>query len=93
MFGQHWNFFEIIATVASWFAGLVLFLIWLAIVVLFVRFLLIGTRAAKVYLRSNGVHDGVLPRGIAMPATGDGASSAPATTASPKPRTPRPPKA
>ena len=94
MFGQHWNFFEIMATVASWFAGLLIFLIWLAVLVVFVRFLLIGTRAAKVYLRNNGVHDGVLPRGISLPGTGNGASSAPATTASaPKPRTPRTPKA
>jgi hypothetical protein len=80
MFGQHWNFFEIMATVASWFAGLVLFLIWLAIVILLVRFLLIGTRAAKAYLRSQGVHDGVLPARAAAPATTAAPAAAPTTT-------------
>jgi hypothetical protein len=93
MFGQHWNFFEIMATVATWFTGLIVFLIWLAVIVLFVRFLLIATRAAKVYLRNNGEHDGVLPRGVALPgATAPAAPAAPASTTrpAPRPRTPKP---
>lgn len=93
MFGQHWNFFEIMATIATWITGLILFLIWLAVVLLFVRFLLIATRAAKVYLRNNGEHDGVLPRGATLPGpTAPSASAAPASTArpAPRPRTPKP---
>ena len=62
MFGWGpWHFFEIWGVAASSVAGFFLFLIWLAVIVLFVRFLLIGTRAAKVYLRNNGAHDGILP--------------------------------
>ena len=66
--------------IGSFFVGAFFFLIWLAVIVLFVRFLLIGTRAAKTYLRNNGVHDGVMPaRTAAAPA------AAPATT-KPAPR-------
>jgi hypothetical protein len=93
MFGQHWNFFEIMATVATWITGLIVFLIWLAVIVLFVRFLLIATRAAKVYLRNHGEHDGVLPRGVTLPgATAPAAPAAPtsATRPAPRPRTPKP---
>ena len=82
-----WNFFEIWGMVASWVAGFFLFLIWLAVVVLFVRFLLIGTRAAKLYLRNHGAHDGVLPNRSAAPA-----ASTPTTATKPAPRAPRPPK-
>lgn len=92
-----WNFFEIWGMVASWVAGFFLFLIWLAVIVLFVRFLLIGTRAAKLYLRNNGAHDGVLPNRPAAPAAAPAAPAAPAATApttatKPAPRAPRPPK-
>jgi hypothetical protein len=66
--------------------GFLVFLVWLAIILLLVRFLLIGTRAAKHYLRSNGQYDGVLPQPKpAAPA----APAAPATTT----RAPRTPKA
>jgi hypothetical protein len=80
--------------VASWVAGFFLFLIWLAVVVLFVRFLLIGTRAAKLYLRNHGAHDGVLPNRSAAPAASAAAPSAtaPTTATKPAPRAPRPPK-
>lgn len=81
-----WNFFEVWGAVASWIAGFFLFLIWLAVVVLFVRFLLIATRAAKVYLRNNGAHDGVLPNRPAGPVA---PAAAPASTR-PAPRAPRP---
>lgn len=84
--GNGWNFFEIWGAVASWVAGFFLFLIWLAVVVLFVRFLLIATRAAKVYLRNNGAHDGVLPARPAAPASP--AAAAPTTATRPAPRTP-----
>lgn len=93
MFGQHWNFFEIIATLATWVTGLILFLIWLAVIVLFVRFLIIATRAAKVYLRLNGQHDGILPKGVNLPGTTAApAPAAPASTTkpAPRPRTPKP---
>ena len=76
--------------IGSFFVGLIFFVIWLAIIVLLVRFLLIGTRAAKAYLRSQGQHDGVLPQRTVAPA----AAAAPATTvapaAKPAPRTPKP---
>jgi hypothetical protein len=89
-----WNFFEIWGMVASWVAGFFLFLIWLAVVVLFVRFLLIGTRAAKLYLRNQGAHDGVLPNRSAAPAASAAApaATAPTTATKPAPRAPRPPK-
>lgn len=79
-----WNFFEIWGVIASWVAGFFLFLIWLAVIILFVRFLLIATRAAKVYLRNNGAHDGLLPNRPAAPV----APAAPAATTRPAPRTP-----
>lgn len=90
-FGPQWNFLEIIATIASWFAGLIIFLIWLAVLVLVVRFLIIATRAAKVYLRNHGEYDGVLPRGISIPGVTRTAPPAPAAPAAPasKPRTPK----
>ena len=79
--GPHWNFFEVWGAITSWIVGFILFVIWLAVVVLFVRFLLIATRAAKVYLKNTGHHDGVLPvRPAASPAP-----AAPATT-TPRPR-------
>jgi hypothetical protein len=87
MFGQHWNFFEIITTLATWATGFVVFLIWLGVIVLFVRFLIIATRAAKVYLRLNGQPDGVLPRGVTLPGATAPAPAPPAST--PKPRTPK----
>lgn len=93
MFGQHWNFFEIITTLATWATGFVVFLIWLGVIVLFVRFLIIATRAAKVYLRLNGQHDGILPRGVTLPsAAAPAAPAAPASTTkpAPRPRTPKP---
>jgi hypothetical protein len=82
----------VVTTIASWVTGFVLFLVWLAVVILFVRFLLIATRAAKVYLRNNGQHDGLLPSRAAAPASPVApAAATPATK--PAPRTPRtPPK-
>lgn len=88
MFGQHWNFFGILSTLATWITGFILFLIWLAVVILFVRFLLIATRAAKVYLRNNGQHDGVLPTRPIAPAP---TTVAPAAKPAPRPRTPKSP--
>jgi hypothetical protein len=92
MFGQHWNFFEVMTTLATWITGLIVVLIWLAVVVLFVRFLIIATRAAKLYLRLNGQHDGVLPKGVSLPVATAPAAAAPASTTkpAPKPRTPKP---
>ena len=59
---------------------------------LFVRFLLIATRAAKVYLRNNGHHDGVLPSRVraAPRAPAPAATAPPATKPAPRPRTPKP---
>ncbi|MEO5921288.1 MAG: hypothetical protein ABIQ01_09115 [Pseudolysinimonas sp.] len=42
--------------------GFVAFLIWIGIIILLVRFLLIATRAAKVYLTQNGHDAGVFPK-------------------------------
>jgi hypothetical protein len=67
---------EVLMAIGSFFFGVIVFLIWLAIIVLLVRFLLIATRAAKVYLRSQGEHDGVLPQRT-------GAGVAPAAPAAP----------
>ncbi|MEO8262787.1 MAG: hypothetical protein ABI566_09475 [Pseudolysinimonas sp.] len=66
--GMHWNYFELMGRLGSVLVGSILFLIWLAFIVLVVRFLLIGTRAAKLYLRNNGHPDGVLPMRAAAPA-------------------------
>jgi hypothetical protein len=74
------------------------FLIWVAILVLLVRFLLIGTRAAKLYLTQNGRDAGVFPRRPTPPAapaatarTTAAPAAKPATSATkpiPKPRKP-----
>jgi hypothetical protein len=69
---------EVLMAIGSFFVGVIVFLIWLAVLVLVVRFLLIATRAAKVYLRKNGEHDGVLPQRM-------GAGVAPAAPAAPAP--------
>ena len=61
------------------------FLIWVAIIVLLVRFLLIGTRAAKLYLTQNGHDAGVFPRRPTPPVA---PAAAPRTTTAPaKPAT------
>lgn len=57
------------------------FLIWVAILVLLVRFLLIGTRAAKLYLTQNGKDAGVFPKRPTPP--GAPAAAAKTTTAAP----------
>jgi hypothetical protein len=54
------------------------FLIWLAIIVLLVRFLVIATRAAKLYLSQNGQDAGLFPKRPVAPAP---AAAAPTTTA------------
>lgn len=71
--------------ISTFLVGAILFLIWLAIIILLVRFLLIGTRAAKTYLRSQGVHDGVLPARAAAPATTAAPAAAPTTTTRTRP--------
>ena len=57
------------------------FLIWVAILVLLVRFLLIGTRAAKLYLTQNGHDAGVFPKRPTPP--GAPAAAPRTTTAAP----------
>lgn len=75
------------------------FLIWVAILVLLVRFLLIGTRAAKLYLTQNGHDAGVFPRRPTPPTAPASTArtttapvakpaTAPATKPTPKPRKP-----
>ncbi len=63
------------------------FLIWVAILVLLVRFLLIGTRAAKLYLTQNGHDAGVFPKRPTPPGAPAAATrtttTAPATTTKP----------
>lgn len=100
-----WDYFEIMGRIGSILVGSILFLVWLAVLVLLVRFLLIGTRAAKLYLRSNGHHDGLFgprptpPAAPAPAATAPAATTAPrtatppATRPAPRPRTPRTPPA
>ena len=61
------------------------FLIWLAIVVLLVRFLLIATRAAKLYLSQNGQDAGLLPK---RPVPPTAPKPMPATKPAPKPPKP-----
>ena len=90
--GNHWNFFEIWGALASWMAGIVLFIIWLAVILLFVRFLLIATRAAKVYLRNHGEHDGLLPNRPAATAAPAATTTTTVPPTKPAPRAPRPPK-
>jgi hypothetical protein len=95
--GGWWdNITHVLWGIGSFFIGVIFFLIWLAVIVLFVRFLLIGTRAAKTYLRNNGEHDGVLPQRVTAPAApATTTAAAPATTTTtrpaPRPRTPKTP--
>jgi len=90
--GPHWDFYGVLATIASWITGFILFLVWLAVIILFVRFLIIATRAAKLYLRTNGQHDGLLPHRPAAPPTAAApAATPPATKPAPRPRTPKAP--
>ena len=60
------------------------FLVWLAVLVLLVRFLLIATRAAKVYLAQNGEASDLFPKRPVPPA-------APAPAAAPRTTTTKPP--
>jgi len=57
----------------------VAFLIWVGILILLVRFLLIGTRAAKLYLSQNGHDAGLFPKRPVPPAP----AATPRTTATP----------
>jgi cell division protein FtsN len=92
--------FEVFGALAWGFVGFILFLLWLGVILLVVRFLLIGTRAAKHYLRVNGQHEGVLPQ--PKPSAPSAPAAAPRTTTTPpapaavakpapKPRTPKAP--
>ena len=63
------------------------FLIWVAILVLLVRFLLIGTRAAKLYLTQNGQDAGVFPKRPTPPGA-PAAAARTTTTPAAKPATP-----
>ena len=69
------------------------FLIWLAIIALLVRFLVIGTRAAKLYLSQNGQDAGLFPKRPVPPMA---PAAAPRTTTAPttptKPVAKAPPK-
>jgi hypothetical protein len=59
--------------------GFIAFLIWIGVLILLVRFLLIGTRAAKLYLSQNGQDSGLFPRRPEPPAT-PAPAAAPSTT-------------
>jgi hypothetical protein len=59
------------------------FLIWLAIIALLVRFLLIATRAAKLYLSQNGEDAGLFPRRPVPPTAPAPASTARTTATAP----------
>jgi len=88
------NFMQIFGFFWASLTGFVFFLIWVAVLLLLVRFLLIGTRAAKLYLRSNGEHDGLLPQratSATTPAPAAPATTTPATKPAPRPRTPKVP--
>jgi len=94
--------FGVLWGIGSAVTAFVVFLIWIAILVLLVRFLLIATRAAKLYLTQNGHDAGILPKRPTAPVP-PAAASTPRTTATPpaspatpatKPRTtPRKPPA
>jgi len=58
------------------------FLIWLAIIVLLVRFLVIATRAAKHYLSQNGQDAGLFPKRPVAPTAP--AAASPTATAAPR---------
>jgi len=94
----------VLLTIGWGITAFVGFLIWVAIIILLVRFLLIGTRAAKLYLTQNGADAGVFPKRPTPPvapaapaATAPTTKAAPATTTAPatkpvtKPAT-KPPK-
>jgi hypothetical protein len=74
------------------------FLIWLGVIILLVRFLIIGTRAAKLYLTQNGQDAGLFPK-RPVPPTAPAPAAAPRTTTTtaatkplPKPATKPTPK-
>ncbi len=65
------------------------FLIWIAILMLLVRFLLIATRAAKLYLTQNGHDAGVFPKRPTPPVVAAAAAAhRPTTAPAVKPATP-----
>ena len=75
--------------------GFIAFLIWLAIIALLVRFLVIGTRAAKLYLSQNGQDAGLFPKRPVPPMAPAAAPRTTATTptkpvAKPAPKPPKP---
>lgn len=95
---------EALMAIGSFAVGLVFFLIWVGILILLVRFLVIGTRAAKFYLSSNGQHTGLLgatpaaptapaASGPAEPTPAPDAPSGPTEPAAPTVVSPTPPTA
>ncbi len=94
-FGGGHRVIEALWAIGSFAVGLVFFLVWVGILILLVRFLVIGTRAAKFYLSSNGQHSGLLGSNPA-PTSPSAPASAPAettTAASAEPAAPTEPSA
>lgn len=73
MGGRGWRGFQILGSIASVFGGLVMFAIVAALVYFLLRFLIIGTKAAQLFIDQNS------PTGpTAPPTTGAPASDSPA---------------
>ena len=53
MDGYGWRWFEVLSSIASILGGLVMFAIVAAVVYFLLRFLIIGTRAAQLYIDQN----------------------------------------
>ena len=90
--------------ISSFAFGVLILAIWLALIVLFVRFLIVGTRAAELYIKVNRHHDTTVapaapvapvapPAPAATPRTTAPRTTAPRTTTTRAPRPPKPPVA
>lgn len=73
MDGRGWRGFQILGSIASVFGGLVMFAIIAAIVYFLLRFLIIGTKAAQLFIDQNS------PTGPPSPRASDAPASVPPT--------------
>jgi len=82
-----------ILTIVSGFFSVLGLLVAIAVVVLLVRFLLIGTKAAQIYVANNTAEKPEAPAASAPTVATETPPAAPATPAKPatKPRTPKTP--
>lgn len=87
--GLGFDFFHMMQLIVGGFIALFVFLVAVALVILLVRFLLVGTRAAQLYIAKNSP---AAPAESAGPATPTTVAPAPTTAPATKPatRSPKP---